>query len=843
MIYTKENAQIANEDIAIYKDIRIEKGVLFFDENTTVIQYISITDNKEIKEIKFVYAQPNLQYLDISSCSVSKIEFVDHCCPQLKSLYLHHNELESIDFSTVFPDLQLLDLSFNKKLTDINLSDASRQLPKLKYLYLHDCDLKSLEVFSKYFIKSDNDFNIGGNGNLQIPPQSYIAEKKDKIRGWFRQRAKYGKKTFYEAKILIVGEGKVGKTSFMKKLFNEDYVLDPSEKSTHGVNVKPNKEFSHPTLPNINISTSIWDFGGQDIQYFLHHFFLTKDALYVLVRDVRKQDTRFYYWFQIINFLGGKYPNVIVLHNSNEKVSDTIDKIDLKNYNFDFPNIEIEESELDLSKVNSRGEYHEWENLKNIISKKLIDLSTVGQEGNVAWELVKNELNRIKKDEELAYIDKKRLYEIATNKKIGMFKEDVSDMLEYFSKVGVVVHFNDDRNLRKYIYLNPNWITKAIYDPLNKKNFQAKEGVFTESWIFNFWGNKNYDEDEKNALLDLMQKNNLDICYPFGEKKYVVPFLVPDEMPSFEWDNRNNIELVYEYEKYIPEGVISQFIVRMHEKIEVINERQNIWKTGVILKKENARAIIRMHTSNKQIKIKVSGAGKSDFRGEIMGVFESIFNRYPSKPDVKVPCICAECSNPDKPTHYFAYDILVKFKQKGKTTAECALEGVDVVIDTLIEGINAYRGSYLNKEHFDINMEKQRKTQEEILKNQGKIISKLDVQFEKLQEIHKSSGQNFDLIKTKINDIQELQSDDLEKVGKQIEEKVQSALNEVSNKENEKYKELLSIFESSKKSSNWGTKVKLSIPILNLLGINIETEYKANDLIAKFSKNTRGIVI
>ena len=35
---------------------------------------------------------------------------------------------------------------------------------------------------------------------------------------------------------------------------------------------------------------NIWDFGGQEIYYATHQFFLTKRSLYVLVIDNRKED-------------------------------------------------------------------------------------------------------------------------------------------------------------------------------------------------------------------------------------------------------------------------------------------------------------------------------------------------------------------------------------------------------------------------------------------------------------------------------------------------------------------------------------------------------------------------
>lgn len=54
---------------------------------------------------------------------------------------------------------------------------------------------------------------------------------------YFRVQDPTETEPLYEAKFLIFGEGEAGKTSLAKKIEDENYKLQPNEKSTEGINV------------------------------------------------------------------------------------------------------------------------------------------------------------------------------------------------------------------------------------------------------------------------------------------------------------------------------------------------------------------------------------------------------------------------------------------------------------------------------------------------------------------------------------------------------------------------------------------------------------------------------
>ena len=75
----------------------------------------------------------------------------------------------------------------------------------------------------------------------------------------------------YEAKLLLVGEGNVGKTSLVAALRGAPFVVD--RPTTHGIEISPLK-FDHPSL-NVEMILRAWDFGGQPVYRVSHQFFFS----------------------------------------------------------------------------------------------------------------------------------------------------------------------------------------------------------------------------------------------------------------------------------------------------------------------------------------------------------------------------------------------------------------------------------------------------------------------------------------------------------------------------------------------------------------------------------------
>ena len=97
-------------------------------------------------------------------------------------------------------------------------------------------------------------------------------------------RSLYDAEPQYEAKLLVVGEGNVGKTSLIAALRSAPFV--EGRPTTHGIEITP------LTIPDPSADRDMtvrgWDFGGQEVYRITHQFFFTRRALYVVAWNARQ---------------------------------------------------------------------------------------------------------------------------------------------------------------------------------------------------------------------------------------------------------------------------------------------------------------------------------------------------------------------------------------------------------------------------------------------------------------------------------------------------------------------------------------------------------------------------
>ena len=88
--------------------------------------------------------------------------------------------------------------------------------------------------------------------------------------------------------MLVVGDGKVGKSSVVGRLIYNTY--NPQKQTTLGVEINDEMKVVQSEVKGDGepVKLNIWDFGGQEIQHSTHQFFLTTRSLYLLVVDARR---------------------------------------------------------------------------------------------------------------------------------------------------------------------------------------------------------------------------------------------------------------------------------------------------------------------------------------------------------------------------------------------------------------------------------------------------------------------------------------------------------------------------------------------------------------------------
>jgi len=245
------------------------------------------------------------------------------------------------------------------------------------------------------------------------------------------------------SKLLIVGNGEVGKTTLMKKLKDNNFKVEVGkEETTHGINIVPWElqcPFEKGDLEKVNIH--FWDFGGQEIYHSTHQFFLTKRSIYFLVtearKDVRHED--FYYWLNLTRILGGESPVVIIQNKCDQPGTG----LAVREYQENFSHI-VESPQ----NVSCKDKYKETIEALRAATKRIIKnrklLPDIGRELPKVWVDIREQLEELR-TEGKNYIRYEEYEDVC--KSFGMDKERAAFLAEYFHDLGVFLHFRDDLEL------------------------------------------------------------------------------------------------------------------------------------------------------------------------------------------------------------------------------------------------------------------------------------------------------------------------------------------------------------------------------------------------------------
>ncbi|MCE7993772.1 MAG: hypothetical protein HEP71_17430 [Roseivirga sp.] len=629
----------------------------------------AITDAQVIQELTELYE------LSLNDNDLTQISFLRRN-KKIQTLYLKNNRIAQLSQITELLQLHTLDLSENE-VKDIS---ALRGLKRLKSLNLSSNLIEDITpllglVKSGRSISSTEDWaNIKVNLNpISSPPRSIIEGGRSNIINWFEQIDQQGEGPLFETKLMILGQGGAGKTTFAKLLLDENYQVRKGKlDATLGIEIHKGKEFRHSDGEH-TIKAHLWDFGGQNIQKMLHQFFITEDCLYVLLSDMRRENANFDYWFQIINLLGPKCPVVVLENQMDAKGSN--EGFAINKYRKLFPELSVQVRQVNLKLI---GDKHKerWSYLKTSLEEELSNLEIVNRNVPKKWTLIRDELLRLRNKK---YIPIKTFFDICESEEIGLTEIQAELCLSYLKSLGEFVYF-DDSQLRSYIFLDHRWLTEGLYYILADQQIEKQQGEFTLTQAYDKWGRK-YKRHEKDMLLLLLLKDQFDLCYKLLDRDtYITPLLLPNDQPG-EWGYETSLRFQYNY-GFMPHGIFSRVIVRLHEKIDA----EQRWQSGVRLLDidTKARAEVQQYNDpddNRQvIDIRINGDefGSKQLLNFIRNNIDPLHKGFRNL-NVKemVGCNCNKCHHRmkqgKKPTFY-DYKKLERNLQNGRYYVDCDFE-------------------------------------------------------------------------------------------------------------------------------------------------------------------------
>ncbi|HHT9127080.1 MAG TPA: COR domain-containing protein, partial [Candidatus Brocadiia bacterium] len=565
------------------------------------------------------------------------------------------------------------------------------QLTNLTGLYLYKSELTTLppEIGQ---LTNLTELNLYDNP-LESPPPEIIEQGVPAIKEYLNSLKKKGERKVYEAKLLIVGQGGVGKTCLCNRLIYNTY--NDREPATRGISFLKSKltrwitsknedpstertEIAKWSLPTpggaqTHVKMNVWDFGGQEIYHATHQFFLTKRSAYLLVWDTRQEDEygRLDYWLNTIETQGGDSPIILVLNRCDECVSN----INYKDYEERFP--QIKGSYRVSCKYPEKGP-DTFEKLKDEIGKNVMKLPLVGTSWPMSWWEVRETLEAEKRKQ----IDYSVYLNICFKK--GVEKEQTSMLSTYLHDLGVVLHFQEDPLLRDTMILDPEWATRAVYKVLDAPKPRDRGGILLENDLDEIWKEEDgYPHNKHQTLLRLMV--NFELAFQMSDtNNYIVAELLLVQSPDIKWDNTDNLVFQYHYDFFMPAGVMPRFIVRIHEDIERTKNGDYLcWREGAVLCWEGSRAYVRAIPGERRIEIRVVGDRKRELLAIIRNEFKHINEKF-HKIEIsqKIPCQCSpNCAK------LFDYERLCMMEKEGIEKEFCEVNIKEVSIEKLLDGV------------------------------------------------------------------------------------------------------------------------------------------------------------
>ncbi len=458
---------------------------------------------------------------------------------------------------------------------------------------------------------------------LTSPPLEIANQGNEAIITWFESQ-KQGSKPLNEAKLLILGEGGVGKTTLAEKIMHGFGRPLPSD-STHGIEIMTHTFQCHNEQ---EFKANIWDFGGQEIYHSTHQFFLTKRSLYILVDDARKEDTRFDYWLQIVELLSERSP-VIIVQNCKAGRQRDLDQTGLK---AQFGNVK-DVFYLDLSQ-DSTG----FDELLHRIHLELQAMPHTREPWASNWISVRATCEQLRQTGEKR-ISYERFEAICAESNIQ--PDGVRVLGRYLHDLGVVLYFHDDPLLRRTVFLDNQWMVNGVYEVLDDTKIKEKQGRFHRQDAADIWEKSDY-RNLHDELLQLMMK--FELCYPIPDTvdQYLVPHLLPASTPKLEWDEKNSLQLHYRY-KFMPKGLLSRLIVRLHR---FVKNTEQAWRTGVVFERVGARMRVVETYGEKYLRLHCIGAQSRELVTIVSDEIDRLNGSYQGlKVEKLVPCNCNTCQH------------------------------------------------------------------------------------------------------------------------------------------------------------------------------------------------------
>lgn len=305
-----------------------------------------------------------------------------------------------------------------------------------------------------------------------------------------------------------------------------------------------------------NLNFSIWDYGGQDVFYTLHHLFLTRFGVYVIcfnVRDVLSSGEEkeaaledLLFWLNSVRLHAPASPVILVgtfvdklkskaVEPKKNTELESVDKRLRSSISLErFEHVVMNDNLLFFPVSNKEG--LGFDELKEALVLSALGQPHLQNEVPLSWMKTLDEILKVGKK---SFLTHAQVVQAAIE--MGATEEEVDPMLDLFNELGVVVYVPKSSVLRDKVITNPQWLvdklgllirdkkvhefsTEAAKDSgLEEELGRLAEGGIALRDVLEFlWGKGNTQ-----FLLEIMRETLLIAEWNFGSPDtYLVPCLV-----------------------------------------------------------------------------------------------------------------------------------------------------------------------------------------------------------------------------------------------------------------------------------------------------------------------------
>jgi len=530
-------------------------------ERMTALNTLDLRGSTALEELPGLRKATSLKVLLLGGCTGLKR------LPDMGEL----TSLESLNLSGWTDLTALPKLAMPTSLTSLDLTGCTSfrvtpelaTLTALRVLGLESCGKLGSLAPLKPLIDHLSRLALFGSSFSDLPVELCGSRGGENVLGAVRAHLKaldeQGSQVDRECKLLLLGDGRVGKTSLAKLLLGEPH--DPEESSTHGIRLwtwapKLRLEGDSERAP---VRINVWDFGGQDLYHNTHRLFVSSRAVFVLVRDVlgcleptsdasvAYVDKRrpLSYWLDQIHSLH-RDPQILIVRNKTDlddrvgpQVPDWRCEVPAKYRHF--PSVELSASGRFLADIRALKE-----ELARAVAR---ELGPAGRRtfGKGRWR-VKEAIRKLQVENDrlirqgeapsrpVLSIDDYRAL-------VGALcagtadAQDPGHLLRYLHDTGVIYHryglFHDS------VIVEQRWAIDGIYSLFNRDSCHDRllqtRGRFRRSQLHAWqWEKCNYTEEQEHLFLSFMRSCR--ICFRLlkatesahGEPTYVAPYYLPD---------------------------------------------------------------------------------------------------------------------------------------------------------------------------------------------------------------------------------------------------------------------------------------------------------------------------